>query len=540
MKKIFTLIAFLAVSLCIMAQSQYFYEWKDGKYIQRSVSEIDSITFSLPPQGQTPIVGAWSNGESLIKFNADGTGSIEEEGEVLPFGYTFNSSTNVVTITSGVFWEEEIKQIKIKFIADNIIQLGWWIDGEWIFEEDEKYYRQDGNEAKVNMVDLGLPSGTLWADRNVGADSPEDYGDYFAWGETEPKSTYNWSTYKWCQGSNDTMTKYCTKSNYGTVDNKTVLDLEDDAAYVNMGKDWRMPTETQMSELKSKCTWTWTTQNGTNGYKVTGPNGNSIFLPAAGYCDDGSLSDAGSNGVYWSASLSESYPGLAWYLFFDSSIHYMYDDYRDVGLTVRAVVNTVNEEPAPVVNKVDLGLPSGTLWADCNVGADSPEAYGDYFAWGETEPKDDYSLSTYKWCPGSYNGDYIKYCTNSSYGTIDNKTVLDLEDDAAYVNMGAEWRMPTEDEFYELISECSWTWTIQKGTKGCRVTGPNGNSIFLPAAGYSYDGSLINAGSGGYYWSAFLYDRYPGNAWYLGIYPSDRGTNKISRYSGHTVRAVAR
>lgn len=337
MKKIFTLIAFLAVSLCIMAQSQYFYEWKDGKYILRSVSEIDSITFSLPPQGQTPIVGAWSNGESLIKFNADGTGSIEEEGEVLPFGYTFNSSTNVVTITSGVFWEEEIKQIKIKFIADNIIQLGWWINGEWYFEEDEKYYRQDGNEAKVNMVDLGLPSGTLWADRNVGADSPDAYGDYFAWGETEPKSTYNWSTYKWSRGSYDIMTKYCTNSSYGTVDNKTVLDLEDDAAYVNMGAEWRMPTYYEQEELLTKCTWTWTTQSGTKGYRVTGPNGNSIFLPAAGYRDGSSLDYAGSSGYYWSASLVESDPDGAWYLVFGSSNYYTSDYDRFYGYTVRAV-----------------------------------------------------------------------------------------------------------------------------------------------------------------------------------------------------------
>jgi hypothetical protein len=334
------------------------------------------------------------------------------------------------------------------------------------------------------------------------------------------------------------MTKYCTKSNYGTVDNKTVLDLEDDAAYVNMGKDWRMPTETQMSELKSKCTWTWTTQNGTNGYKVTGPNGNSIFLPAAGYCDDGSLRDAGSNGVYWSASLSESYPGLAWNLFFDSSIHYTYDDYRDVGLTVRAVVSTVNEEPAPVVNKVDLGLPSGTLWADRNVGADSPEAYGDYFAWGETEPKDDYSWSTYKWSQGSYN--YNKYCTNRNYGTVDDKTVLDVEDDAAYVNMGAEWRMPTEDELYELISECTWTWTTQNGTNGYKVTGPNGNSIFLPAAGCRNGSSLNNAGSNGYYWSALLADIYPISSWCLYFKSSDRSRVNRDRYDGHTVRAVAR
>ena len=337
MKKIFTLIAFLAVSLCTMAQSQYFYEWKDGKYIQRSVSEIDSITFSLPPQGQTPIVGAWSNGESLIKFNADGTGSIEEEGEVVPFGYTFNSSTSVVTITSGVFWEEEIKQFKIKFIADNIIQLGWWIDGEWYFEEDEKYYRQDVVEAKVNMVDLGLPSGTLWADRNVGADSPEAYGDYFAWGETTTKSTYNWSTYKWCRGSSDTMTKYCTKRYYGTVDNMTVLDLEDDAAYVNMGAEWRMPTYDEQEELRNNCTWTWTTQSGTEGYRVTGPNGKSIFLPAAGGRSDSSLSYAGSNGYYWSASLVESSPDDAWSLYFNSSYHGAHYGNRYFGRTVRAV-----------------------------------------------------------------------------------------------------------------------------------------------------------------------------------------------------------
>ena len=446
MKKIFTLIALLAMTIGAMAQGQYFYEWKDGKYVQRSLAEVDSITFSLP-------------------------------------------------------------------------------------ESAEKAYK---------YVDLGLPSGTLWADRNVGADSPEDYGDYFAWGETEPKSTYNWSTYKWCQGSNDTMTKYCTKSNYGTVDNKTVLDLEDDAAYVNMGKDWRMPSETQMSELKSKCTWTWTTQNGTNGYKVTGPNGNSIFLPAAGCCDDGSLRDAGSNGVYWSASLSESYPGLAWYLLFDSSIHYTYDDYRDVGLTVRAVVSTVNEEPAPVVNKVDLGLPSGTLWADRNVGADSPEAYGDYFAWGETAPKSYYDWSTYKWCRGSYNT-MTKYCTYSSYGTVDNKIILDLEDDAAYVNMGADWRMPTYDELSELNTKCTWTWTTQNEVNGYKVTGPNGNSIFLPAAGSRYVSYLNSTGSHGFYCSASLDQSYPSDVWGLDFSSSHHSTSSANdRLHGRTVRAVAR
>ena len=193
-------------------------------------------------------------------------------------------------------------------------------------------------EMPLGAVDLGLPSGTLWADRNVGADSPEDYGDYFAWGETSTKSTYNWSTYKWCRGSDETMTKYYNNSSCGTADNKTVLDLQDDAAYVNMGTEWRMPTYDELEEIKNKCTWTWTTQNGTQGYKVTGPKGKSIFLPAAGVCYDGSLYSAGSYGFCWSASLSEGGPNRAWYLGFDSNYVNMGFNYRRYGLSVRAVV----------------------------------------------------------------------------------------------------------------------------------------------------------------------------------------------------------
>ena len=185
-------------------------------------------------------------------------------------------------------------------------------------------------------VDLGLPSGTLWADRNVGADSPEAYGDYFAWGEVTPKSEYDWFTYKY--GSEYTLTKYCYNSSYGTVDNKTTLDLEDDAAYVNMGSEWRMPTYEELDELKTNCTWTWTTQNGVNGYKVTGNNGNSIFLPAAGYRDSSGLYYVGSNGSYWSSSLYESTPNRAYALYFGSvDCHWNYDN-RYYGRAVRAVV----------------------------------------------------------------------------------------------------------------------------------------------------------------------------------------------------------
>ena len=195
------------------------------------------------------------------------------------------------------------------------------------------------NTLPVNAVDLGLPSGTLWADRNVGADAPEAYGDYFAWGETEPKSYYYWDSYKWCNGTDYTQTKYCTYSSYGTVDNKTVLDLEDDAAYVNMGADWRMPTLTEQRELLDNCTWEWTTQNGVKGYKVTGKNGNSLFLPAAGYRYGSSLRNAGSRGDYWSSSLYESNPSSAYELGFYSDYYRWYYGNRFYGQSVRAVVH---------------------------------------------------------------------------------------------------------------------------------------------------------------------------------------------------------
>ena len=184
-------------------------------------------------------------------------------------------------------------------------------------------------------VDLGLS--VKWATMNVGASSPEYYGDYFAWGETSTKSTYNWS-YKWCNSSSSTLTKYNTSSSYGTIDNITQLDLSDDAARANWGGSWRMPTDAEMTELREQCTWTWTTQNGINGYKVTSKsNGNSIFLPAAGCRDDSSLSNAGSYGYYWSSSLRTDYPYYARGVYFYSSYVGRYSNFRIHGLSVRPV-----------------------------------------------------------------------------------------------------------------------------------------------------------------------------------------------------------
>ena len=195
----------------------------------------------------------------------------------------------------------------------------------------------EGIENGYVYVDLGLS--VKWATMNVGASSPEDYGDYFAWGETEPKEVYDWDTYKHCNGGSISLTKYNISSSYGTVDNKTQLDLTDDAARANWGGVWRMPTDAEMTELTNNCTWTWTTQNGVKGYKVTSmSNSNSIFLSAAGYRNDSSLYYAGSNGGYWSSSLSTDYPVSACRMYFDSSDVSRYSgSNRSYGRSVRPV-----------------------------------------------------------------------------------------------------------------------------------------------------------------------------------------------------------
>lgn len=198
-------------------------------------------------------------------------------------------------------------------------------------------------------VDLSLPSGTLWAICNIGAENPEDYGDYFAWGETEGyndgKTAFYWSTYKWCVGSENTMTKYCNNSSYGYegfTDELTELELEDDAAYVNWGLVWRIPSNEQFDELINDryTTTEKTTLNGVNGLKITSKtNGNSIFLPAAGYRESRSLFDAGSCSLYWTRTLDTSDPYLACHLQVDSNHIFAFTSSigRFIGLSVRPV-----------------------------------------------------------------------------------------------------------------------------------------------------------------------------------------------------------
>ena len=182
---------------------------------------------------------------------------------------------------------------------------------------DNKWYQGNANPQSLLYVDLGLS--VLWATMNIGANKPEEYGDYFAWGETKPKDTYSITNYKHANPADSTLTKYCFNPEYGKVDSLLLLDECDDAATANWGKGWRMPTFSEWLELVSQCEWKWTEQNGVNGYLVTGLTGNSIFLPAAGcYAEHFHLNwpcelkDEGTQGYYWHGELDTHQQVSGW------------------------------------------------------------------------------------------------------------------------------------------------------------------------------------------------------------------------------------
>lgn len=248
---------------------------------------------------------------------------------------------------------KKLIHFKNKENFDNEVANGNILDTSICFIQDSKEISTHGTVYKTvnwsvlepelyEWVDLGLPSGTLWADRNVGATKLEEYGLYFAWGETEgytgitDTKEFLWDDYKLCGGSNNTLTKYNSNSSNGTVDNLTTLEQVDDAAYAS-DKTCRMPTKAELEELIANTTSTWETLNGINGRRFTSTNGNSIFIPFAGYCNDGSVYDVGSFGYLWSSSLYEYDSTRAWLLAFFSDDMIMDGNYRCNGFPIRPV-----------------------------------------------------------------------------------------------------------------------------------------------------------------------------------------------------------
>lgn len=365
-------------------------------------------------------------------------------------------------------------------------------------------------------VDLGLPSGLKWATCNVGASTPEDPGDYFAYGEVSEKDSYVFNNSINLQKE---IRHISGRSEY-------------DAATVHWGKEWRIPTYHEVDELIYNCRMEWTTINGKNGYKLTSLiNGASIFLPATGLVDGTQPEFTQECGWYWYSGFKDpseyEEPPYAPSFTFSANSRYRGFNARYIGQCIRPVSGRNRHVENPQTGTtaghewVDLGLPSGIRWATCNVGASSPTKPGKHFSWGETASKSSYTTSKLS------EMDVEDIAGNPAY-------------DAATAAWGKNWRMPTEENFRELIEYCSEEYVDIDGVKCLLLTSlQNNKSIFIPATGY-IEGTTLNHGkTNGFYWSSTP-DRDWNTAAYgftyrhgYGIFPGGG-----SRESGRCVRPV--
>lgn len=345
---------------------------------------------------------------------------------------------------------------------------------------------------KVGYVDLGLPSGNLWAECNLGASSPEAYGDYYAWGEVEPKQVYTNSNHKWYKEGAPSL----GFTKYNNEDGKLMLEDEDDAVIQKLGNGWRTPTLADFRELTNQkyTTIEKTTLNGVAGYKITSKkNKKSIFIPFAGFKNDTPQTREISSDQTVAVCMTnqrriDNQVFNCWTFAFELDRIRRYGKRRYDGISIRPVKGP----GVPVPNDcVDLGLASGLLWAKYNMGATEPTDRGNYYAWGETSTKKKYNGSSYKHFK---TDDYDRVKKIYKYNEGDGKEVLDLEDDAARANLGVGYRIPTKADWEELLEDCKWeavTVTLpieldpaqKKSVARWKVTGPNGNYIILPATG---------------------------------------------------------
>ncbi len=373
-------------------------------------------------------------------------------------------------------------------------------------------------EPDADFVDLGLPSGTKWAKFNIEASSPEKFGKYYAWGEKAAKSTYTWKNYKYCSGTATT----CKNIGYDISKNPAY-----DIAYsLYQEAGAGIPTAQQWNELISKCTWKESTKNKVKGYTVTGPNGNTIFLPFSGCSYDGKDYGKGTYAYYWTANNVSTNASKAQAANIKTGVKAsLINLNRRTGVAIRPVITTEPQESD--VELVDLGL--SVKWASQNLGAANESAYGDYYAWGETETKIAYTWKNYQHANGSAK-------TARNIGANISQTYYDA---AFQSNEGLV--MPTAAQWKELIEKCTWKEATVGGIKGYRVTGPSGKSIFLPLSGCSYDGKQVSAGTSAFYWTSDNYssDVSKAQAAYLKS-GAKTAVNVIQRRTGAAIRPVER
>lgn len=350
-----------------------------NEYLFKTIGDTYSLKATILPSDATDRRIVWSSSDQnvvsiddkgMIKALDNGTSTITvttiDQNKTATCFVTVSQQVTSISLTesSVKLAEGEEKQLMVSVYPDNAANktLKWTSSDNAIATVDNngkikanrsghttiKAIANDGGgvyaECKVQVfitpeaIDLGIVvngKSIKWASFNIGATKPEEYGDYYAWGETDTKSCYNWNTYKFGGGPTTAypFSKYNINSSLGPVDNKKELEPEDDVAHVVLGGKWRMPTDAEWTALRTQCTWTRTKRNGVKGRLITAENGNSIFLPDAGFMEDNRLSDDSSemcsSGRYWSSSLSMNYSNRAYFVFFWTD-DFFPDDVSDV------------------------------------------------------------------------------------------------------------------------------------------------------------------------------------------------------------------
>lgn len=351
-------------------------------------------------------------------------------------------------------------------------------------------------EEQFQAIDLGLTSKTRWANMNFGASKSYEYGNYMAWGDP----TGNNQSFK--------STDYPSIPTNNTVISRS----EFDCAYMKYGDRWQMPDQRAWIELQNECTWLYTRVNDVLGYLITGKNGNSIFLPAAGYKNMNNThtawvgQDVGKYQYYWTGEgNAPSYIGqVGLYEFVVPGNKTLTPDYANimVHMPMRPVyVPPMNDTyNGKIEGGVDLGLlpvyGKRIIVAEKNIGANTFRDYGTFYSWAETSPKDNYSLSTYK------------YQNNGVIYTPENlKSIAGTQYDVARQTLGGQWQMPTIDDIIALFYYCTVEYV--EDSKTIKLTGPNGNSVYFPLPGYKNGTGQYYNDVSGRYWTSTNYTREP-------------------------------